>query len=222
MNPVGVVSAAAAIGLDSILIRPRRMFGPFVAQVTFEEVHDDELEITEHPVEQGAAITDHAYKKPARLRIRCAWSNSPSSPGLISGVVGGLVAGQQAAVQSFLGGNSVSAVRDVYSKLLKLQADRVPFRATTGKRVYENMLVKSLSVTTDPATENSLVVVATFQQIIRVSTSTISVAAPSINQTSPELTQPVISSGTKSLTASKKFDPVGGGRGFVNPPRVVQ
>ena len=47
---LGYVVAGAQIGLDSILIRPRRGIGPLVAQVTLDEVHHDDLEITEHPV----------------------------------------------------------------------------------------------------------------------------------------------------------------------------
>lgn len=49
-----------------------------VAQITIEEHHTDELQITDHPVESGAPITDHAFMHPREVRIRCAWSNSPS------------------------------------------------------------------------------------------------------------------------------------------------
>ena len=41
-------------------IVPRRSIGPFNATLTIEEVASDDLEITQHPVQQGAAITDHA------------------------------------------------------------------------------------------------------------------------------------------------------------------
>lgn len=56
-----------------------------VANVTVEEKHQDDLEITEHPVEQGGAITDHAFKKPAEVTVRMAWSNSSSAPQSLSG-----------------------------------------------------------------------------------------------------------------------------------------
>lgn len=206
MNAVGFVVAAASLGLDSILIRPKRAMGPIVAQVTIEEVHDDELEITEHPVEQGAAISDHAFKKPARLRIRCAWSNSPSAPSLVGGVVGGLQA-TVSGVQSLVTGNTATSVRDVYAKLLKLQTDRIRFDVTTGKRNYTDMLIKALSVTTDKESENALIVTATLQQVIVVQTRTVAVSAPAANQAAPASTQPITDSGTKSLLPTTKYPP---------------
>src|SRR6516165_2153430 len=39
-----------------------RSVGGIVAQVWISEQERDELHITEHPVEQGAPISDHAYK----------------------------------------------------------------------------------------------------------------------------------------------------------------
>jgi len=49
-----------------------------IPHVVIEEDHDDELIITQHPVELGAIISDHAYKKPSEVRVRCAWNNSGS------------------------------------------------------------------------------------------------------------------------------------------------
>jgi hypothetical protein len=216
---LGFVNAAALIALDSILVKPKRAFGDIKAQVTLEETHDDEMEITEHPVEQGAAISDHAYKRPARLRVHCAWSNSPSVQGLVDGAVGA-VKSTISSVQSLITGNSEAQVKDFYEKLLKLQSDRIPFDVYTGKRRYTNMLVKSLNTTTSKDTENSLIVIAAFQQVIIVQTQTILANAPAANQADPAATQPVTNSGTKSLLPSAKFNNAGDGRGFVNPPLV--
>ena len=41
-----------------------RSIGGIIPDVTIEEVHTDEIELTQHPVQQGAAITDHKFKKP--------------------------------------------------------------------------------------------------------------------------------------------------------------
>ena len=46
-----------------------RAIGDFIAEVTVKEQHRDEMTITSHPVETGAAITDHAFKNPAQLTI---------------------------------------------------------------------------------------------------------------------------------------------------------
>lgn len=217
---LGFINAAAAVALDYVLIKPQRSIGPITAQVTLEETHDDEMEITEHPVEQGAAIADHAFKRPARLRIRCAWSNSPSTPGLVDGVIGGLKATVSGA-QDLVTGNTKAKVTDFYDKLLKLQVDRAPFDVLTGKRAYKNMLVQALNCTTDRETENSLVVTVTLRQVIIVSTQIISVNAPAGDQANPEATQAPTNSGSQTLVPSSKFNGAGDGRGFVNPPLVT-
>lgn len=78
-----------------ITIDAKRSIDSIVAHVTLEEVGTDELQITDHPVEQGAEITDHAYKKNPEVVIRCGWSNASlagvidSAKGLFSALTGG-------------------------------------------------------------------------------------------------------------------------------------
>lgn len=105
---------------------PKRQIGDFSATVTITETHADELQITEHPVQQGADIADHAYKKPAEITVECGW-NDDDAP-----------------------------LSETYAKLLELQEKREPFDVITGKRAYKNMLIKSLRVDTDAQSENIL------------------------------------------------------------------
>lgn len=138
-SPGGVLTKAP----QAVYVRPQRSIGGILMDVTVEESHTDELEITEHPVEQGAAVTDHAYVKPSTVTIK---------------------AGVSDASNKATAGDKRSAA--VYNALLKLQGTREPFDVVTGKRVYKNMLIKSLAVTTDQTTENVLSVTAELQQII--------------------------------------------------------
>lgn len=224
----GILTAAATLGLESIEITPTRFIGPFVAQVTLEENHVDDLEITDSPVETGARISDHAYLRPAEVTIHCSWSTSPSASGAASGItgaisgtigaargllngleslpgLGGLAAGLGGLGNSLLGGASsllsgaeVGQPKDVYESLLALQALRVPFEVATGKRIYANMLVKSLRVVTSKETENTLDLTAVFRQILIVQTQVVSVAAPVEAQAAPEVTAPVAEKGDKA------------------------
>lgn len=57
-----------------------RSIGPIIANITENERHHDEMRFTDHPIEQGALVTDHAYKLPAEVTIRCAWSDSAQKP----------------------------------------------------------------------------------------------------------------------------------------------
>ena len=173
-----------------VAIRPRRSIGDIEAQVTIEEAHSDELVITDHPVELGASISDHAYLKPAEVVIRCGWSNSGY------GAIGNLVKN----VASVLTGGSAGEdyVHTMYEKLRALQASRIPFDLVTGKRTYSNMLIAGLSVTTEPRTENALMVTATCRQIIVVETRAATLP-PRENQAQPAKTGGDQNSGVKQL-----------------------
>jgi len=127
---------------ETVYLRPKRSIGGLTMDVTIEENHSQEIEITEHPVEQGASVTDHAYLKPASLTIKAGVTDSKAA-----------TAGDKPSVA-------------MYEALRKLQGSREPFDVVTGKRVYKNMLIKSLSVQDDLATENALLVTAELQEII--------------------------------------------------------
>lgn len=113
MSVLGVIIPAALSTLGGAgRAKPARKIGSIVANVTIDERHEDRLVITQHPVEQGAQISDHAYKMPASVVLRVAWSNSVPPPpagggGLLSGVAGVLTSFVQGAV-----GNAVSRVTD--------------------------------------------------------------------------------------------------------------
>lgn len=219
MSPLGFVLPAAGLGLGALAFKPKASGGrgffpnggkPIIAQATLEEQQQDELEITEHPVEQGAAIADHAYKRPAEVVIRCAWSNAPtSSPSLVGQAVGvasavlgnpvGVIAaapGTVQAVSSLLTGNAPSQAKEIYQQLLALQASRIPFDIHTGQRSYTDMLFKSLSQLTDRSTENILMLTAVCRQVIIVKTQVVSVSADPSVQAEPEKTADVQDIGT--------------------------
>jgi len=225
---VGVIGNVVQLGLDSILIRPKRALGPMAMQVTVEEHHQDDLEITDHPIEQGAQISDHAFKRPAEVVIRAAWSVSPSNSGLIDGIIGGVKATILYPASPAFGpvppkyaqtfGQAPKTMAEIYAQLLKLQRDVVPFDIYTGKRKYSNMLIRSLSVTTDKTTENSLVATITCREILIASTSIISTSVDVTRQKFPEQTASPSATGIKSLQPGGGFSGAGAGRGVVNPP----
>jgi hypothetical protein len=173
-----ILSNAAIIGgvniLQTALFRQGRSIAGIIPNVVVEESHSDELTVTDHPVEQGASVSDHAFKQPAQVSVRYQFGES--SLNLI-----GAGAGDPASV---------------YSLLLKIQASRVPFDLLTGKRAYQNMLIKTLSVTTDPATENILAVSASLREVIIVQTSVTSLQ-PADAQANPEQTAAPSNTGTK-------------------------
>lgn len=174
-------SGLLALGqvIDNVLIRKGRSIAGIIPQVVIQEHHRDELEITKHPVEQGAAITDHAFNQPSTCTMRCGWSNSGSLFSL---------------------GSGVSDPDSTYGMLLNLQASRQTFDVLTGKRTYSSMLIKALDVVTDASTENSLIVEIQLQQILIAQTLTTTLP-PAANMASPEQTAPSVNAGTKQPQA---------------------
>ena len=142
MNYSGFVTAAAQLGLTSLLIKPDRglkspllpdgktYLEDIVAQAVIEERHIDTMEITEHPIEVGASITDHAYKMPSEVIIRMAWSNSPSNQdSLVNAAVGAVsavssvgralagVANFAGGIQSAISGYGSDQLKNIYNIL---------------------------------------------------------------------------------------------------------
>jgi hypothetical protein len=130
-----------------------RSIGGIIAEVTIEETAEDDLQITEFPVEQGAPISDHAFKRPAQVTIRAGWSRQ----------------------RSF----DLSAETGVYGLLLSWQAALMPFDVYTGKRHYVNMLIERLTVNTDQHSEYALMATLSCRQVIIVGTQTTTVTGSS-------------------------------------------
>lgn len=184
--------------LITAIFRPARAIGPFSTQVTIEEHSVDELVITDHPISQNADISDHAYNRPPEVIIRCGFSNSS---------LAALVTIGQGLLQA-VNGNGVGPLnyaQKTYQNLLMLQANRIPFSVTTGKRTYKNMLLKTLAVETDKETENVLMVTCHCRGVILVQTQIIAVVNSNNvmpTPTNPATTNPVVNTGTQNLTPS--------------------
>lgn len=211
----GFVSAGAQVYLGGLLVKPKRGFfdnqsgSPIVIpQVTIEEEHMDEMEITEHPVEQGSNIADHAFNRPALLVIRAGWSNSPSgSSGVLNAAMGYAAAqippvqnllnayeevngalGVSNAVSSDQAGTSQGQLNQIYNQFLQLKSSLTLVKIYTARRTYDNMLIKSLALETNEKTADALFLRIGCQQIIPASTQAVNTAA--VNPSDPSLSPP--------------------------------
>jgi hypothetical protein len=101
----------------------------------------------------------------------------------------------RATDQSFVG---QQALIDLYQKLLVMQSNATIIEVQTGKRLYQNMLIKSLRTTTDQRTENVLLISATLQEIILVDTLVTTLPKNNV-MAAPSATGAIMSTGTKSL-----------------------
>lgn len=149
--------------LSTLFQQQTRRIGLIVPSVVISEKHNDTLEITEHPVEVGAAISDHAYRRPSEVVMQVGFAGGGSLLDFLDTTSIGLSAGL--------------SPKETYQELLDLQNSRVPFDVVTGKRIYTNMLIRALEVTTDRTSENALSAVLTLREVIITSTTTTQVAA---------------------------------------------
>lgn len=199
MSSLSIASSLGQLALIAGQKRSLRSVGGIVAQVVVDESHVDELDITSHPVEQGASITDHAFKLPSSLTLRYGFSSSPSpQPGL-----GGLV-------PSLLPAQAQNIV-DTYNKFLSLQVNRTLLDVYTGKRAYRNMLLQRIEQVTDTRSENALALVLTLQELILVSTTTAATdgvgAASDPSKVTFMPTYPTEHGGTFQLLPAPTFNP---------------
>lgn len=129
-----------------------RNIGGFVADVTISEEHFDEVTITDHPVEQGANVSDHAFANPVRVVITVGYSDQ---------------FGEDHTVEA-------------YRNFLTLKNARQPFKITTGKRQYNNMLIQAIGVLTNNEFENSGIFTVTCREVIMVATGTTTVPSAAV------------------------------------------
>ncbi|MBS0893953.1 hypothetical protein JK211_07885 [Tatumella sp. JGM130] len=187
----------------SVLLNQRtRKIGTIIPDVVISERHSDALEITEHPVERpttdtdvtsgGAGfIADHAYRRPSELVMEVGFSGGGSLTDLVD--------------TSSIGLSIGTSPKEIYAQLLALQRSREPLDVITGKRMYSNILIRSLDVTTDKTSENVLMITVTLREVILTQSLSITLAKKE-NMTEGVNTSAVQSTGVKTpVTANKSI-----------------
>ncbi|HHG9988006.1 TPA: phage baseplate protein [Yersinia enterocolitica] len=148
--------------ISALFRQQTRKIGLLVPSVIISEKHQDALEITEHPVEVGATVNDHAYKRAPEVTMEVGFAGGGSLLDFVDTSTIGLSLGK--------------SPEEVYQELRDLQESRQPFDVITGKRKYSNMLIRGIEVTTDKTSENVLMCVLTLREVIMSQTESIKVA----------------------------------------------
>lgn len=100
--------------------------GVLTLDVTVEEEHHFDADVTEFPVEGGAVITDHVRLNPRRLTLTGFVTDTPLSSL-------GLSLGRSRSASAFF------ALETMWQL-------RIPFVVVSQLRIYRNMVIESLSV----------------------------------------------------------------------------
>jgi hypothetical protein len=120
----------------------------FVIDAGVSETPEFDLDVTDHPVETGASITDHSLVRPVILSIE----------GIITDTPIGLIAESREE-------SGVLPTNDGFQKLLDIKDAREPVTIVTSLKTFKNMVMQSLTVPRDASTGDALIFRATFKQI---------------------------------------------------------
>jgi hypothetical protein len=132
----------------------RTSVGGMYFDAVIKEEHTSELTKTEHPVEVGANISDHAFVMPKALMLEVAASEC--------GTGSGAYAGSPIAV---------------YQRLIELQEAIEPLHVTTALRSYDNMLVMSVVSPRDYTTVHAMRATILLEELILVDTQNVKIGA---------------------------------------------
>lgn len=174
--------------IPALFLQPKRQIGYLVPDVVIKEAHTDSLTLTSHPVESGAAISDHAWVEPATLEMSVAFSANSTLIDLTE-------------TSSVRIGSGLS-ITESYNALLELQRQRKPLDVVTGKRSYSNMLISKIAVTTSVDSEYALLVDLTLTEVIITRSRTVraadkasmqqGVATADVENSGKKVTRPVV------------------------------
>ena len=167
----------------ALISRRSQHIANIIPDCVVEETHDDRLQITSHPVESGAEVSDHAYKQNMTIEMRIAFSDSTHH-------------GTRDQYGKPIG--QVGGARERYEQLLGLQAAREPFTVATSKRLYRNMLVLGITEVNDARSRYTTPITLRLQEvrITDVTAGSGEVTAPAADQANPETTAPQQTTGT--------------------------
>ena len=125
---------------------------------TVSQAHGADVDVTTHPIEAGAAVTDHVLKRPETLRLDCVVADYPRP-------TNGVQAGAQ--------GRS----RAIYERLLASMSAGELIEVETRLRTYRNVIVQSLQSPVDSAVAGGARFSLTFSEIRIVGTKRVAASA---------------------------------------------
>ena len=128
------------------------------------EEHRLDLQLTQHPVESGATLTDNAVKGQEKLRLQGWVSDLQAAPG-----------------------NELSNDRaaDTWAAIVELFIAREPIEVVTALRVYRNMVIKRAVAPVDKMTGRALRFTLDLAQVLFASTEITPVGPDAVDPEGP-------------------------------------
>jgi hypothetical protein len=149
---------------QSLLGNSTSKIGEIAIDCSHSEIIEYANEITDHPIESGASVTDHVYRKPLRIRLEGSIIDAPVNViGAVTNAVG------------FLQGNIFDNVTNAFSgkgrreltafeALQDINANKAPVAVVCYWNSYENMIIETLTIPRTGKTGGCLYFEATLKQ----------------------------------------------------------
>lgn len=136
--------------------------GNYMFDAYFNINHESNLNITEHPVQTGANIADHAYMEPNTVTFEIGMSDA-----------------MQDSTDSRFKNFTDDATRSItaYRVLRQLQSDRLPIQVITKLHNYRNMLIETISTVEDNKTTYGLRATVTLKELLVANVTTVKLSA---------------------------------------------
>jgi len=147
----------------------RAKIGVVQLDASISENHEDEADITNHPIEDGGEITDHIRKLPITFSLNGRVTNTP------------LVYLASQFAKSPVTTDNVKAddrVAAAYDKLQEIQKTGELVTVVTSLRTYESMAIKNISVVRNAETGNVLDCTLVMQEVLIVKTLVTALPTP--------------------------------------------
>lgn len=149
----------SGLGFQQLLMVKTNLGGYFFDAV-FSVDTEHSLTVTQHPVQTGANISDHAFVNPIRMTMQVGVSDAMA---------------YRAGADYGSDGKTKSV--QAYRLLCKLQELRTPMQVVTRLNTYQNMLIESIDVSDDVSTLCALKATVNLVQVMVVNVGTEKVSA---------------------------------------------
>lgn len=135
----------------------RVLIGELEIDATLSEQHSISVEVTDFPVEKGAAISDHKRVKPDVIKLEGVVSNTPLAP------------------KDSLPANHETRAKSAFEYLQKLKNTDALIQIVTVLKKYENMTLVDAQMPQDARIGDVFQFTGTFKQVTIVENRTVAV-----------------------------------------------
>lgn len=144
------------------------------------EKFDVSSTITDHPIDTGGVISDHAFTNPQLYTIEGVVTDTPNSLLASAQTIGVNIVSLTNNIASLLGADTPppATKRSVaaFQALLEFWENLVIFNVQTAMGLRENLIIQSMTATVDKETANMLRFIAVLREVPIISTEIVSVS----------------------------------------------